>query len=71
MWNSFGECWVAGVMTEAWEGVASCLVERLHLEADDGTLDTKKLVRATAGMGGKDIWVSYRIESFKSDQFSS
>ncbi|XP_045128524.1 uncharacterized protein LOC123514613 [Portunus trituberculatus] len=45
-----------GVMTEAWEGVAACLVEKLQLEAEDGTLDTKKLVRATAGMGGKDIW---------------
>lgn len=51
-------CWAAGVVAEAWEGVAACLVERLHLEKEDGTLDTKKLVSATAGMGGKDIWVS-------------
>ncbi|XP_063848310.1 uncharacterized protein LOC135093235 [Scylla paramamosain] len=45
-----------GVMAEAWEGVAACLVERLQLKMEDGTLDTKKLVRVTAGMGGKDIW---------------
>lgn len=45
-----------GVVAEAWEGVAACLVERLQLEKEDGTLDTQKLVKATAGMGGKDIW---------------
>lgn len=48
----------AEVVAEAWEGVAECLVQRLELEAEDGTLDTKKLIRATAGMRGKDKWVS-------------